>query len=70
MLPNRMRPDSLNVVTGFHAAIVSSGPGNEASGTNVLAMNVTGNSTMNAALLTTSTLGTIRPTNAITHENA
>ena len=39
-------------------------------GTKVLAMKVSGKITMNDALLTTSGLGTISPTKAMTHDIA
>ena len=60
----------LRQVDGFHAANVFSAPGRLLIGTKVFAMNVIGKITMNDALLTTSGLGTISPTNAITHEIA
>ena len=56
--------------TGFQFAIVFSTPGSDLSGTNVFAMKVSGKITMNAALLTTSGLGTISPTQAMIQEIA
>ena len=53
-LPNSSRSASDSVVTGFHSAIACSGPGIDASGTNVLAMNVSGNSAAKAMPVTPS----------------
>ena len=53
-LPNRIRTASASAVTGFHSAIVRRNPGIVAVGTNVLAMNVIGNSTVNATPVTPS----------------
>ena len=44
-------------------------PGRLSDGTKVFAMNVSGKSTMNVALFTTSGEGTSSPRHAITHEN-
>jgi hypothetical protein len=44
--------------------------GKLSEGTKVLAINVSGNSTINEALLTTSGVRTARPIHAIAHENA
>ena len=46
--------------------MVRSTPSNDSSGTNALETKVSGMITMNEALLITSTLGTSRPTQAIT----
>ena len=56
--------------TGFHSAKTRSGVGRVSEGTKVLAMKVRGKMTMNEALLTTSGLGTSRPTRAMIHEKA
>src|SRR5688572_9953942 len=66
MLPNSSRAACVTADTGFHSAIVLSGPGRPSDGTKVLAMNVIGKITMNEALLTTSGAGAISPTYAIT----
>src|SRR3954451_22282958 len=70
VLPNSSRAAWVIDETGFHSANVSNGPGSDSSGTNVLARNVIGKITMNAAWLSTSTLGMSRPTQAITHDTA
>lgn len=64
------RADSVTLETGFHSAKALSGPGSDASGTNVGAMNVSGKITMKLALLTTSGLGASSPTYAMTQEKA
>jgi hypothetical protein len=56
--------------TGFQFAKVFNGSGKLLVGTKVLAMNVSGKITMNAALFTISGVRTSRPTSAITHEMA
>ena len=50
----------------FHSTTWRRIPENDSSGTKALETNVSGMITMKDALLTTSTLGTIRPTNAMT----
>jgi hypothetical protein len=69
MFPNRTRTAWVNVDTGFHSAKVFSTPGKVLDGTKVLAMKVSGKSTMKVALFTTSGDGTSSPRHAITHEN-
>src|SRR6478735_470398 len=69
-LPNSSRAACVAADTGFHSAITLSGPGKLCSLTNVLAMNVNGNTAMKLALLNTSGLRTHRPIAAIIHENA
>ena len=70
MLPNSSRAARVTDETGFHSAKVCSGPGRVSSGTNVLAMNVSGKITMNDALLTTSGEGTSIPIQAMIQEMA
>ena len=67
--PNRTRTACVNVDTGFHSAMGFKMPGKLSDGTKVLAIKVSGKSTMNVALLTTSGVGTSNPRQAITHEN-
>ena len=67
--PKRTRTACVNVDTGFHSAMGFKMPGKLSDGTNVLAIKVSGKSTMNVALLTTSGVGTSNPRQAITHEN-
>ena len=55
----------MTVDTGFHSTNTLSGPEKDSCGTNALETNVSGKITMNDALLTTSTLGTISPTSAM-----
>ena len=70
VLPNSSRAAWVTADTGFQLAKVRSGSGRVLDGTNVLAMNVTGKITMNAALLTISGVRTSSPTHAITQETA
>ncbi len=65
MLPNSSRQAWVTVDTGFQSTNVFSGPENDSCGTNALETNVSGKITMNDALLTTSTLGTMSPTRAM-----
>lgn len=69
-LPNSSRAAWVTVDTGFHSANRCSGPGSVSRGTNVLAMNVSGKMMMNAALFTTSGLGTSIPIHAMIQEMA
>src|SRR5690606_30688698 len=68
VLPNNSRAAWVTADTGFHSAKIRSGVGRFSAGTKALEMNVSGMITMKEALLITSTLGTRRPTVAITHE--
>ena len=70
MLPNSSRAAWVTVETGFQAASVCRTGGSVSSGTKVLATNVSGKITMNAALLTTSGLGTSMPIHAMIQEIA
>ena len=70
MLPKLTRAACVSAETGFHSAIVLNTGGRLSDGTNVLAINVRGNSTIKEALFTTSGVRTARPIHAITHENA
>jgi hypothetical protein len=67
--PNRTRTACVNVDTGFHSAMGLRIPGKVSDGTKVLAIKVSGKSTINVALFTTSGVGTNNPRHAITHEN-
>lgn len=62
MLPNSSRAACVTADTGFHSAMVRSGPGRPSAGTKVLAMKVIGKMTTKDALLTTSGAGAISPT--------
>ena len=55
----------MRVETGFQSTKVSRKPSNDSCGTKALERKVSGKMTMKAALLTTSTLGTISPTSAM-----
>src|SRR5438105_1313327 len=70
VVPNASRTACATDETGFHSAITRSGPGRTVAWTNVFAMNVIGKITMNDALFTTSTVGTLSPTNAMIQEIA
>jgi len=69
-LPNSSRAAWVTAEIGFHSANTCNGAGNVLSGTNVLAMKVSGKITMKAALLTTSGLGTSIPIQAMIQETA
>ena len=73
-MPNRSRSASDSVVTGFHSATVCSTPGSVSTGTNVLAMNVSGKITTNATPCTASgelsRLPISTPSQIIANENA
>src|SRR3954470_16924368 len=70
MLPNSWRAAWVTDETGFQLATNFSGAGNLSVGTKVLAMKVSGKITTNEALFTTSTLGTMSPTQAMIQETA
>src|SRR5215204_4825977 len=68
-LPNSSRAAWVTAEMGFHSANTRSGPGSVPASTNVLAMKVSGKTTMKLALLNTSGLRTARPTTAIAQDS-
>ena len=69
-MPNSSRLAWVSAETGFHSTNVRRKPSKDSSGTKALETKVRGMITMNEALLMTSTLGTISPTQAITQLTA
>src|SRR3954471_5775848 len=70
VFPNNCRAAWTTAETGFQSAIALSTGGKLLVGTNVFAMNVSGEITTKLALLTTSGVRTSSPTRAITQEMA